>query len=306
MTNRRKDVLTRGSIGEDCGVIDFGKYGCVVSTDPITGAFNNIGKLAIHISCNDVASNGAEPIGILLTILAPETTTEGDIKNIMKDASCASKELNVEIIGGHTEITDAVNKIVINSTVIGRQLKSKLLDPKSIKKGYKVILTKSIAIEGTSIIAEDLEDKLIEGEISRELIEEGKRLINKISVIKEGMIAGELGVEYMHDITEGGIFGAIHEASHAINKGIQIYKEKINIEKSTKTICDYLDINPYRLIASGSLVIITNDEKADLLLDKLNKENIECEIIGEVIDEGIYADNEKVLPPESDELYRVV
>lgn len=306
LTNRRGDVLTRGSVGEDCGVIDFGEYGCVVSTDPITGASKNIGKLAIHISCNDVASNGAEPIGILLTILAPEKTTEEDIKNIMKDASLTAKELNVEIIGGHTEITDAVNKIVINSTVIGKQLKSKLLNPKSIKKGYKVILTKSLAIEGTSIIAEDLEDKLISGNISRELIKEGKELINKISVVKEGMIAGKIGVEYMHDITEGGVLGAIHEASHAINKGIQIYKEKINIEKSTSVICDYLGVDPYRLIASGSLVIITEDEKAKILLNKLHEENIEGEIIGEVVDEGIYLDNEEISPPESDELYRVI
>ncbi len=63
-----------------------------MSTDPITGATKGIGKLAIYISCNDVASSGgAEPIGALLTILAPPNTTKEDIEIIMKEAGVASK-----------------------------------------------------------------------------------------------------------------------------------------------------------------------------------------------------------------------
>lgn len=303
--NKRKDVITRGAVGEDCAVVDFGKYACVLSTDPITGAAKNIGKLAIHISANDIASNGAEPIGILLTILAPPDTKEEEIKEIMKDATDVANELNIEIIGGHTEITSAVNRIVINSTAIGKQLKEKVLDARKVKEGYKVILTKKIAIEGTSIIAHDLEERL-KKDIDDELINEAKTLIEDISVVKEGMIAGEIGVDYMHDITEGGLFGAIHEASSAINKGIRIYKDKIKLEKSTEVICDKLNIDPYRLIASGSLIIITEDKNADLLLDKFKKESIEANIIGEVINSGVFMDQEKINPPESDELYKVV
>ncbi|MGO1371718.1 MAG: AIR synthase family protein [Senegalia sp. (in: firmicutes)] len=303
--NKRKDVITRGAVGEDCAVVDFGKYACVLSTDPITGAAKNIGKLAIHISANDIASNGAEPIGILLTILAPPDTKEEEIKEIMKDATDVANELNIEIIGGHTEITSAVNKVVINSTAIGKQLKEKVLDASKVKEGYKVILTKKIAIEGTSIIAHDLEERL-KKDIDDELINEAKTLIEDISVVKEGMIAGEIGVDYMHDITEGGLFGAIHEASSAINKGIRIYKDKIKLEKSTEVICDKLNIDPYRLIASGSLIIITEDKNADLLLDKFKKESIEANIIGEVINSGVFMDQEKINPPESDELYKVV
>ncbi len=69
---KRPEVKTRAGIGEDCAVIDYGKYECVVSTDPITAAINDIGRLAIHISCNDIASNGIEPLGITLTVMLPE------------------------------------------------------------------------------------------------------------------------------------------------------------------------------------------------------------------------------------------
>ena len=120
---KRPEVLVRAGIGEDCAVMDFGKYECVLSTDPITAAVSEIGRLAIHISCNDIASNGVEPVGILLAVMLPEGSTEEDVKTIMGQAADAAAACNVEIIGGHTEVTPAVNKPVIVSTAIGRGLR---------------------------------------------------------------------------------------------------------------------------------------------------------------------------------------
>ncbi|MEL7656910.1 MAG: AIR synthase related protein, partial [Bacillota bacterium] len=117
---KRPEVITRPGIGEDCAVVDFGAYECVMSTDPITAAVGEIGKLAVHISCNDIASNGIEPLGIMLTVMLPEGTTEEQVEEIMKQAGQVSEELGVEIIGGHTEITPAVTKPIIVSTAIGR------------------------------------------------------------------------------------------------------------------------------------------------------------------------------------------
>src|SRR3712207_4454226 len=117
---KREDVRIRSGIGEDCSVINFGEYECVVSTDPITGADKNMGKLAVHINCNDIASCGVEPLGILVTILAPANTKLKEIQDIMNEINDESEKLNIEILGGHTEITDAVNKIIVSCTVMGR------------------------------------------------------------------------------------------------------------------------------------------------------------------------------------------
>ena len=59
--------------------MDFGDYDCVVSTDPITATPNEIGKLAVYISCNDIASNGIEPFALTMSVLLPEGTTEEKI-----------------------------------------------------------------------------------------------------------------------------------------------------------------------------------------------------------------------------------
>lgn len=307
--NKRKEVLVRAGVGEDNAIIDFGDDVCVASTDPITGTTKDIGSLAIYISCNDVASSGAEPIGVLMTIMAPPQTTEEDIRRIMEEAGRASQELNVEIVGGHTEITDAVNRVVVSTTVIGKQPKNKVIDSKKTKIGDKVLITKYVGIEGTSIIAKELEESLKE-RLPKELLHEALSLNKYISVAKEGVICGEIGVTYMHDVTEGGVFGAVWEASRVINKGIKIKKAAIPMKESTRAISELLGIDPYRLISSGSMLAIASEANILNIQEKLAQAGIESSVIGEVIEKGIYLDTKKgifeIAPPASDELYKAL
>src|SRR5699024_11661871 len=120
-------------------------------------------------------------------------------------------------------------------------------------------------------------------------------------------ICGKIGVGYMHDITEGGLLGALWEGAKAINKGIKAYKSSIPILESTKAIANILEINPYKLISSGSMLIITDEYKTKKIKNKLLKKGIKVSIIGEVIEEGAYLEDDgkvkKILPRESDELY---
>lgn len=307
--NKRDEVLISAAIGEDNGIIDFGEYVCVVSTDPVTGATKGLGRLAIHISCNDIATSGGEPIGVLLTILCPPGTTEESLEIIMEDAAKAAAEINVEIIGGHTEITDSVNRTVISATVIGKLLKSKMPDHGSIEVGDKLVLSKYIGIEGTSILANELEDSL-KKYLDQEKIQEAKDMSKELSVVKEGITAGKYGAKYMHDITEGGVYGAVWEASKAINKGIKIDKAAIPIKDITLEISKILDINPYRLISSGSMLMVIDEENYHGLKEKLKEDNIELNIIGEVVEKGIFVKDgetlKEIAAPKSDELYRAL
>ncbi|NLJ78280.1 MAG: AIR synthase [Tissierellia bacterium] len=305
----RKDVLVGAGIGEDNAIMDFGDEICVISTDPITGATKDIGKLAITISCNDVASSGAEPIGVLITILAPPKTTEQDIRSIMEEADAASRELNIEIMGGHTEVTDAVTRMVISTTVVGKQPKKNMIDPSKTKVGDKVLISKHVGIEGTSIIAKELGDYL-EDKMDRSKIEMAKAMGDSISVLKEGLICGEIGVRYMHDITEGGVLGAIWEGAMAVDMGIRIHKDLIPIKEITEEISSILDIDPYRLISSGSMMIVAEESKVGIIEDSLAREDIDVTVIGEVIEDGIFIEEDgierEIEAPGSDELYRAL
>lgn len=301
----RSDVRIKSGVGEDCSVIEFGDYECIVSTDPITGADSDIGKLAVHINCNDIASCGVEPVGILVTILAPEKTTLDELKAVMKEIDEECKTLNVEILGGHTEVTKAVNKLIISCTAIGKGKKGTAVATSGAKVDNDIIVTKNLAMEGTSIVVNDY-FKFVKDIISTDEAEEAKSYINNISVVEEGIAAGSFGVNSMHDITEGGVLGALWEMADASNVGFRVYKNKMPLSNVTKKICSKLNIDPLRFISSGSMLIAA-DNGIELIKD-LNKNGIKASIIGKITKgKGIIVNENgleaEVQPPERDELF---
>lgn len=308
---KREEVITRPGIGEDCAVIDFGEYECIMSTDPITAAMRDIGRLAVHISCNDIASNGIEPLGIMLAVMLPVGTTEDEIEEMMKQAGEASKELGVEIIGGHTEITPAVNVPVIVSTAIGRGYKGQSQLAQGMKPGDCILMTKVAGIEGTGIIGNDKEEKLTEI-LTQEEIAEAKNMLLEVSVVKEGVIAGKVGTCGMHDITEGGILGAVWEMCQIAGVGAEIWEEKIPVAPVTKKICAYYNLDYLRLISSGCMLIIVDEGKKEELEEKLRLGGVKVTSIGRVsaFETGINivreGKPEKIQPPEADELYKII
>lgn len=308
LRNSRKEVLVRPGIGEDCCAVDFGEYACILSTDPVTGAENEVGRIAVHVSCNDIASSGVEPIGLMVTILAPPDATEAAVETVMEQISETAASLNVDIIGGHTEITGAVNRFVVMTTALGRILKDKLVASSGACAGDAIIVTKSIGIEGTAIIARDKEAYL-KSVMDKQTVENAKSFINSISVVREGVIAGSFGVSAMHDVTEGGILGALWEIAEASGEGFRVHSSKIPVKKETKIICSHFGIDPLKLISSGSMLIACKD--GDGLVRKLKDNGIESTLIGYMTesDERLLVCDEsvvKVEQPGSDELYKVI
>jgi hydrogenase expression/formation protein HypE len=308
--HRRPEVLTRPGIGEDCAVLDFGPYECVVSTDPITAASAQAGSLAIHVSCNDIASNGVAPIGVMLAVLLPEGTDEETISGIMREAARAAAESDVEIIGGHTEITAAVTKPVIVSTAIGRAEKGASQNAKDMRPGDFFLLTKQAGLEGTGIIANDFRHKLA-GVLSGAEISEAEAMLSRVSVIREGVTAGRIGTSGMHDVTEGGVLGAVWEMCGISGTGAEIMEDAIPIAGVTRKICSHFGIDALRLISSGSMLIAARSEKKELLMSSVRGAGVEISCIGLVTerDRGlslIGGGNRRAIdPPGADEIYRL-
>lgn len=302
----RKEVLTKPGIGEDCAAIDFADDICVVTTDPITGADDEVGILGIHIACNDLASSGAEPVGILVTILAPVETQLEDIENLLKQIKEASSAMKIDVIGGHTEVTDAVNRLILSITAIGKAKRDKLINTNGAKPGDSIIFTKYAATEGTAIISWLFEKELIK-EFGEKFVNTSKNLISSISVVKEGLLAAQFNVSSMHDVTEGGVLGALWEIGTASGYGLRIEKNKIPILEETRRICDFLSLDPLKLVSSGSMIITTPNGSE--LLKILHENNVKATEIGSITfdKEFFLIDGEnmvKITSVESDELYR--
>ena len=299
----RKEVMLGAGVGEDCAVLDFSDRLCVISTDPITGAVENAGSLAVHISANDVAAAGGEPFAMLVTMLIPPSATMEQL-NAATDALCRQAELlKIDIVGGHTEITDTVNRIVFSTVVLGKA--KRLVYSKNIRPGDKLIMTKQAGIEGALILCSDLSHKL-KGVLTQEDATALECMKEDISILPEAKIAERCGASAMHDVTEGGILGASYELAEAAGLGLRLKIESIPVHPIARKVCAHLGLNPYRLISSGSL-LIAQPGNPEALLKEMHQARICAAVIGEFLEQGIVdAQGRPIAPPVQDELYNAL
>lgn len=306
---KRPEVLVGADVGEDCAIIGLQPDEVMVlSTDPITGTTKEMGRWAVMISANDIASSGAEVVGVLVCALLPPRIREIKIRELMQEIEACCQELNIQVVGGHTEVTDAVNRPVLSVTGIGKVKKDRMLPTKGAKPGQDIVITKWAALEGTAILAKEKEEELLQ-KFPAFLIEEARGYSQYLSIIKEAAIAGKSNVSAMHDITEGGVFGALWEMAESAGVGLTIDLKKIPIKQATVEICNYFDVNPYEMMSSGSLMLAA-DNGYDLVR-VLEEAGIHAAVIGKVTEgnDRVVTNGEETRflePPKTDQLYKAL
>lgn len=303
----RSEVVVHPDVGVDCTAVDFSGDLCVLSTDPITSASNNLGRLAVHVCCNDAAAFGAQPIGLLITLLLPPSADEAYINKVADEVAQAAKEAGVDVLGGHTEVTDAVTRPVISATVVAKAPKTGLITSAGMQEGDDLVLTKWAGIEGTSIIAADFEERL-DGVLTEEEKNTAKMLSEHLSVVKESVIASRMGAHAMHDVTEGGVLGAAWEMAEASRCSLSLFMDAIPVLPITRKICVHFALDPYKLLSSGCMLIACKD--GERLSLALSEAGIAAAVIGKaksngVCTNGVFADGKKIEPPEADEILKL-
>lgn len=297
----RPEPLSSPAIGQDCATLDLGGDLAVLSCDPITSAgIAHLGRLTVHVNCNDAAAAGAEPVGLLVTLLIPPSSSLDDISRIADDLSAAAQLAGVDILGGHTEVTNAVTRAVTSATVVARQSRNDAL--RGMRSGDDIVMTKWAALEGTSILAEDFSDRL--SGVPEDLLAAARSLSGYLSIVPESKTAIRFGATAMHDVTEGGILGAAWEFGFANACAVDIHTDAIPVREETRAICTALGLDPLRLIGSGSLLIACKN--GEELSGALKKQRIPAAIIGRAIDGNVsFADGRQLFEPGADELYRL-
>lgn len=306
---KRDEILVGAGVGEDCAILSLAEDEVfVVSTDPITGATEDAGVLAVQITVNDLASSGAEPVALFVSALLPETIEEPQIRELMRQMEETCARLHVQIAGGHTEITRAVNKPVLTVTGVGKAKRERIITTKGARPGQDIVMSKWAGLEGTSILAKEKEAQL-RMRYPSALIAEARAFDRFLSIVPEAATAGKSDVTAMHDVTEGGIFGALWEVAESSGVGLEIDLKKIPVRQETIEICEFFELNPYELISSGSLLMVTDDGFD--LVRKLEREQIPAAVIGKIREGNdrviINGEERRYLePPKSDELYKVI
>ena len=279
---KRDDVVLSPSLGEDAAIVKAGNKVLAVSSDPITGAEKWLGWLAVHVSANDVATRGVQPCWFNSIILLPKNSTTETIEKICTQMDKAARQLNIAIIGGHCEVTPGIDHPIVAGCAIGVAEDGKYVSSGGAKIGDRIILTKGAGIEGTAILASDRRQELLKV-FDESFVDNAENFFKKISVVKEAITAFNTGgVSAMHDPTEGGVAGGLHELADAANVGFQVYENRILVPEETRKICEHFSVDPLQLISSGSLLVVADEEWADEIIGSLSRNGVEASVIGEV------------------------
>lgn len=279
-------VILGPCIGEDAAVIETTDRYLVVSTDPITFTTAEIGYYAVIINANDVVTCGAMPRWFLMTILVPERSTHVEVEELFRQVDVACRQLNVGLIGGHTEVTPGLDRSIVIGTMIGEVAKDRLVLTSGAQVGDDLLLTKGIAVEGTAILAREREGLLKSRGYTQAFVERAQGYLYDpgITVVPEALVAVETAtVSAMHDPTEGGLSGGLYELSEAAGVGLQVEQEVIPVFDETNTLCHEFQLDPLGLIASGALLITCRPGDTERLISAVRATGIVIHRIGQVV-----------------------
>lgn len=304
----RDEVISGAGVGTDCAVLTFGEgYDTVISTTPVTAPTEDISTYAIPMSLNNIAAAGAEPIGVMLAVVLPEKTEESELQTMMERAEEVCRLSNVEIIGGHTEVLPGITEPIMTVTGVGKRHGGAVDLLRGVKPGQDIVISKWIGIEGTIRLARGRRQELC-ARYPAAMIEEAVSYDRYLSVIPEAATAMKSGVCGMHDVSRGGIFGALWELAEEAGVGLEIDLKKIPVKQETIEICEFFELNPYELLSGGCL-IMTADNGENLVM-ALRRKDIPSVIVGRTTDGNdrvIYNEDEKryLDRPKMDQIYNI-
>ena len=279
-------VLVGPRVGEDAAVVDIGDRYLVAKVDPITFVAEEIGWYAVHINANDLAVRGARPCWFLMTLLLPEgRADEKMLEGIFAQVQDACRAIGATLVGGHTEVTQGLDRPILAGAMLGEVEKDRLVTTAGARPGDAVLLTKGIAVEGTSILARERDLLLAERGVTPEVRARARDFLHRpgISVLPDARIALEAAsVHAMHDPTEGGLATGLLELALAAGVGLRIERSALPILPECRALCEALGLDPLGVIASGALLLTCPAGEAERLVAAWRTAGIPGWIIGAV------------------------
>jgi hydrogenase maturation factor len=307
------DILLGPGPGLDCAVIDIGDDLLILKSDPITFTTDQIGYYLIQVNANDIATTGAEPRWLLLTLLLPANmTTPDSVRQLTAEIFDACSALNVSVVGGHTEVTIGIDRPIAVASMLGVVTRERLVVPTGACPGDRILLTKGVPIEATAILSREFPESL-DGVFSKiELKEAQDYLLDPgISVVRDSRLAMEAGtVTAMHDPTEGGIKTALWELADACQHTLVVDLTQIPVLPLAARICKHFKIDPLSAISSGALLLTSPPDASKIISKSLTDAGINCSDIGyvqagkSVVYHSGNGGNSELPRPDRDELAR--
>ena len=278
-------VVLGPRVGEDAAALDFGDRLLIAKSDPVTFATDRAGWYAVQVCANDVACAGATPRWFLATLLVPESFSEDDAAKLFNDVMESCQSIGATLIGGHSEVTQGIQRPIVMGTMLGEVERDRLITTGGAQEGDSIVVTKGLAIEGTALLARDCAGELRQAGVEESVIVKSATLLDTlgISVVHDAQTSSQLPVHSLHDITEGGLFTALHEVAAASGLGLAVEEDSVPVLPETNEVCTALGLHPMGLLASGAMLVTLHSQYTPELLRALERAGINAWEIGQMI-----------------------
>ncbi|UOB17172.1 AIR synthase-related protein [Abyssalbus ytuae] len=307
---KRKEVLTGPEFGVDTAVIDIGNnMAMAVSSDPLS-LIPSLGLqesawLSVHLLANDMATTGFAPMYAQFVLNLPASLSLPDFEEYWAYIHQYCKDIGVAITGGHTCQIEGQNSTVSGGgTMFLTAPKGQIITSNGAQPGDLIVVTKETALVSSSILAMSFPET-VKKELGKESLETAIENFYHTSSLHDALCAAHVlqpnsELKAMHDVTEGGIIGAICEVARASDCGFKIYDELIPIGEVQKQITRFFKIDHRYSVGAGSMIMIIKKGSEDKLVNHLADKNVKATLVGKMTTKNkgyriIEEDEEKVI-----------
>jgi hydrogenase expression/formation protein HypE len=287
---QRDEVLSGPAFGVDVSVINLpGGLGLVLTSDPLS-LIPSLGLqesawLSVHLMANDMATTGFAPQYAQMVLNLPPGLSQQDFTIYWDHIHRYCDDIGVAITGGHTGSIEGQNSTIAGGgTMLLTAPVNEILLSKNAQPGDVIIVTKQCAMSSAAILAMSFPET-VKNKLGADVYNQGCELFYQTSSLKDGLTAACIGKRFnkvtaMHDVTEGGVLGAVYEMAIASGNGVLVDNSLLPIGDVQNEICGLFGIDPRYCIGAGAMVIAVKEQWSQNVLQRLNENEIPATIIG--------------------------
>ncbi|MBO9634912.1 MAG: hypothetical protein J7578_17505 [Chitinophagaceae bacterium] len=287
-----KMIATGPEYGVDVSLIHLPNgFTMALTSDPLswipTLGLRESAWLSVHLMANDIATTSQPPQFVQLVLNLPESATSEQFEEYWTYIHRYCREIGVAITGGHTgKAAGQHSTLAGGGTMIGIAPEGQMLLSKYASPGDLILVTKEAAQVATSILALSFPE-MVKKKCGNEIWQKAAALFEETSSLQAGLCVGNLNtsspklVTAMHDVTEGGILGAIYEMATAAGCGAIIDAEELPVGDAQRLVCDLFGIDPFCCIGAGAMILAVKPECEKEVLEAFAKQQIKISVVGE-------------------------
>jgi len=287
----RSEVKSGPAFGVDVSLVDIGGgMGLALTSDPLS-LIPSLGLqesawLSVHLMANDMGTTGFAPMYAQMVLNLPPGLSKAGFTTYWSYIHQYCNDIGVAITGGHTGSIEGQNSTIAGggTMLLTAPLNNILLSHKA-NAGDVIIVTKECALSSSAILAMCFPET-VKNKLGNEVYDKACALFYQTSSLPEALIASGANDPYhevtaMHDVTEGGVLGAVYEMAIASGNGVTVDNKLLPKGNAQESICGLFGIDSRFCIGAGSIVMAVKPDAALNVLQRLQQNNIKGTIIGE-------------------------